>query len=208
MFRGLEDAMTLLVVCVLLALTATVLAFIFITPEKKRASLPKFLKILHDIANFKGLFIELIVKALYIFVTVFVILFGFFMIFVGGDFLGCLLTMVLGPIAIRLGFEASMMLILLVKNVISINNKLRSQTDEADADMGFDFSEFKAAPQQPVYQQPVYQQPVYEQPVAPQAPVAPVAPAAPAAPVAAFCPNCGTKVDGAFCPNCGKPMGQ
>lgn len=185
-----EAAGTVGVIALILAVAATVLAFIFVTPEKKRASLPKFLKILHDIANFKGLFIEVILKALYIFFTAFVILVGFFAIFTGANVLASLLTMVIGPIIIRLAFEATMMLILLVKNVISINNKLRSQNDEPDKDMGFDFSEFKPETQ------PVYQQPVYEQPVAPQQPAA------------VFCPHCGTKVDGAFCPQCGTPMAQ
>lgn len=183
-----EDAGALMIIALILAIAATVLAFIFITPEKKRDSLPKFLKILHDIANFKGLFIEVILKALYIFFTVFIILVGFFSLFLGADFLSSLLVMIIGPIVIRLGFEATMMLILLVKNVISINNKLRSQDDQGDADMGFNFSEFKAAPQQPVYQQPVYEQP--------------------SAPAVVYCPNCGAQVEGAFCPQCGTPMGQ
>ena len=178
-----EDAGALMVIALILAVAATVLAFIFITPEKKRESLPKFLKVLHDIANFKGLFIEVILKALYIFLTVFVILVGFFSLFLGADFLSSLLVMIIGPIIIRLGFEATMMLILLVKNVISINNKLRSQDDQGDADMGFNFSEFKAAPQQPVYEQPT-------------------------APAVVYCPHFGAQVEGAFCPQCGTPMGQ
>ena len=35
--------------------------------------------------------------------------------------------MILGPIMIRLVYELLMMAVLLLKNVISINNKLRSQ---------------------------------------------------------------------------------
>ena len=43
--------------------------------------------------------------------------------------------MILGPIVVRLIFEFLMMALLLVKNVISINNKLRApgeQSDDAD----------------------------------------------------------------------------
>ena len=46
-----------------------------------------------------------------------------------------LLLMILGPIVVRLIFEFLMMALLLVKNVISINNKLRApgeQSDDAD----------------------------------------------------------------------------
>ena len=45
--------------------------------------------------------------------------------------------MILGPIVVRLIFEFLMMALLLVKNVISINNKLRApgeQSDDVDSD--------------------------------------------------------------------------
>ena len=43
-----------------------------------------------------------------------------------------LLTMILGPIVIRLAYEFTMMFLLLIKHVIQINNKLKSQ-EEAPA---------------------------------------------------------------------------
>ena len=168
------------IVSLVLAIVATVLAFIFITPEKKRASLPKFFQVVADVFNFKGLIIEKILKALYIFLTIYVILDGFFMIFVGAPFFSCLLTMVLGPVLVRVVFELLMMLVLLVKNVISINNKLKNQNDEpAKDDFAFDYSQFTA-------------------------------PEAPKAEEAAFCVNCGTKVEkgNAFCPDCGTPVNK
>ena len=66
------------IVALILAIVATVLAFIFIVPEKKRAKLNKFGQFWHDALNFKFLIVEKILQALYIFFTAFVLLSGFF----------------------------------------------------------------------------------------------------------------------------------
>ena len=123
-----------LIVAVVLAIAATVLAFIFIVPEKRREKLNAFGKFLHDLCAFKFLVVEKILQALYIFSTAFIVLYGVLQLFnvqrdywtgasrwMGGTGLLCIIV---GPIAIRLSYELMMMAILLVKNVISINRKL------------------------------------------------------------------------------------
>lgn len=171
------------VISVLLALAATVLAFIFIMPSKKRDQLSKPLQILHDIFNFNGLIIEVILKAVYIFATAFAIIGGFFSIFAGENFFACLLIMILGPIVIRIIFEFSMIVIILVKNVIQINKKLKyPEGEQKDETFGFDYSQFAQSKEEPA-----------EEPT----PVADV-----------YCINCGNKVEpgNAFCPHCGKSV--
>ena len=176
---------TSIIVCGLLAITATVLAFIFIVPEKKRASLNKFGKFLHDALNFKFLIVEKILQALYILATSYAIIQGFFLLFTvqsyGGYYysysrwygLEGLALMILGPIVIRLAYEGIMMFILLIKNVIQINNKIKGDADSDKKDVF-------AAPN-----------------------FTPAAPTQEAAPT--FCTCCGSKVEGntAFCTNCG-----
>lgn len=199
------------IVAIIIAIVATVLAFIFIVPEKRRAQMGAFGKFLHDTCNFKYLIVEKILQALYIFATAYVILAGFFMLFMAPQdwFTGTrhwlggygLLTMIAGPIAVRLVYELLMMGILLVKHVISINCKLRNQNDGSQADPFStpDMSAMKATLQQKAAKRAQ---------AAPAAPVDPAAPAAPTEPVAApekkFCSACGTPLDGAdCCPNCG-----
>ena len=58
---------TMLIIAGVLALVATVLAFIYVVPEKKREKLGAFGKFLHDTCNFKYLMVEKILQALYIF---------------------------------------------------------------------------------------------------------------------------------------------
>ncbi len=123
---------------ILSAIAATVLAFIFILPEKKRAALPAALKQIADILDFRTLFLEKIVKALYLFLTFSCICVGLLMlisvnygyytdVWMGG--VG-LLTMIVGPIVIRILFEITMLFILLVQNVMEINKKLSARSED------------------------------------------------------------------------------
>lgn len=194
------------IIATILAIIATVAAFILVVPESKREKLGRFGKFLHDAVNFKFLIVEKILQALYIFVTAYVILCGFFMLFMapetwtGRHWLGGygILLMVLGPIVVRMCYELLMMVILLVKNVISINRKLKNQNDSnVDTDL-FAVPDLRRT-----------------QPAKPAAPVTPAAPAAPAqrstpfqpaeqaAPAASFCTRCGAHLDeNGHCPNC------
>lgn len=171
------------------AIILTVLAFVFIVPEKRRELLNKFGKFLHDTANFKYLIIEKILQALYIFLTIYVILVGFFMLFstqtrfdyynyrTYNEWAGGygLLVMIFGPIVVRLAYEGVMMFILLVKNVIQINSKLKSANGEPAAE---------------AFSEPVKQ---------PEETTAPAK--------KAFCANCGAPVgEGTFCNNCGAKL--
>ena len=161
---------TLGLIALVLAIAATVLAFIFIVPAKRRDQMGKFGKFLHDTCNFRYLIIEKILQALYIFATALTILIGFFMLFctdwngwMGGK---GILLMILGPIGVRVTYELLMMAVLAVKNIISINSKLRNQnegaagTDIFDPDMSslkeaFGVKEEKAAKAEPVESAPV-----------------------------------------------------
>lgn len=126
------------IIGIVLAIAATVLLLIFVVPEKKREKLPTFFKAIHDICNFKGLLLEKVLKVLYIFSTLNVIFGGFLNWFKGGNFglnfLVGLAMMVLGPIVLRLVYEALMLFVLLVKNVIQINNKLKNNNNAPQND--------------------------------------------------------------------------
>ena len=123
------------------ALVCAILSVALITPASKRETLSPFFKGLADIFNFRGLIIEKILKFFYIVSTYFCIFGGFFMLFAQERSWGGyrslagqgLLTMLLGPIFIRIMFEFMMLTILLVKNVIEINNKLKNQNTNNSA---------------------------------------------------------------------------
>ena len=201
-----------MIIAVILAITATVLAFIFIVPDKRREKLNGFFKFLHDLCNFKFLVVEKILQALYIFSTAFVILYGVLQLFnvqenwAGGHtWMGGvgLLYIILGPIIVRLTYEMMMMVILLVKNVIAINHKLANQSGDGNDDVFAvpDVQELKAAARQRK-QQAKEAQSAYEPQQYVQAPPVQETPARPAA---RFCPNCGAQLENGVCPRCGVP---
>ena len=125
----------------------TVLAYKYIVPEKKRAGLNKLGQFLHDVFNFKFLIVEKILQFFYVLATIACVCGGLAMIFgftayewrdkVYADWYGIygILAAVLGPIAIRISYEFIMMGILLVKNVIQINKKLKNQAEEEEYKM-------------------------------------------------------------------------
>jgi len=163
------------ILALIFALGATVVLFIFVLSKKRYDRLPKFLKIVADILNFKELYLEKVLRALYVFATMLCICLGFFMLFSGvyhpfinkfTSFAGYgLLVMFVGPIVVRLAYELLLMFILLVKNVMEINNKLSCKCEK------------KAEPV------------VEEKPVEPKF---------------VFCSQCGTRYDAnkGGCPNC------
>ena len=211
-----------LIIAVVLAIAATVLAFIFIVPEKRREKLNAFGKFLHDLCSFKFLVVEKILQALYIFSTAFIVLYGVLQLFnvqrdywtgasrwMGGTGLLCIIV---GPIAVRLSYEMMMMAVLLVKNVISINRKLAEELKKA-----IQRKEPQPQPQPPVQPQPPYQQPQPPYQPQPQPPVQSQPEPQPQPPVqpqpvweeparpAQFCRECGSRLENGVCPQCGKP---
>ena len=110
------------------AIAGTVLAAIFLLPEKKSIKLKGILKVLSDICNFRTLYIDKVVKILYVYFTLLDICVGFFLHFAGGAYsLAGLGMLLVGPALTRIGFEVFVMFILLVNNVIEINNRLRDR---------------------------------------------------------------------------------
>jgi len=135
---------------VIATIVAVILLYIKVLPENKRASLPPIGKFAADFFSFKELYLEKVMRFFYILGTVSCIVTGALMLYgfehseytsyygytrsnttwYGGY--GIALAIV-GPIVLRLAYEGVMMFILLVKNTIEINNKMKSDKAEAPA---------------------------------------------------------------------------
>lgn len=126
---------------VLHAIAATVLLYIMVLPKRKDGKLNAFLQQVHNFFNVKKLYLEEVLKFLYVLSSVLMVCVGFFMLlgyeygynYYGlekqSTFLPGLLVMVLGPVVLRLVYEGIMMFILLVKNTMEINNKLKAEKE-------------------------------------------------------------------------------
>lgn len=231
-----------LILGVIVAVVLTVLVYVLILPKSKEGKLGKFPQFLRDLFKFKKLFIEEILRFIYIFQTFLCIGIGFFMMFgqVGGlslsssttksiangiasgiasgnaaeitksinkaasslvqpksTFVIGLLILILGPILLRIAYELTMMLILLVSNVKEINAKLgTNMTISQVAKMNVEEVTPAVTPVEPV--------PTPE-PVQETVTVEPVRENVVEEPAVKKCPQCGAEVsdEQKFCMTCG-----
>lgn len=116
----------------------TVLLYIKVLPRKMDGALENpFLQFLHDFFHFKKLYLEEVLRFIFTLATVACIAIGAFLLITVNSYDGYyysystwyggygLLLMIGGPIFLRLVYEGFMMAILLVKNTIEINSKLK-----------------------------------------------------------------------------------
>lgn len=135
---------------VVLTVISIVLLYLFVLPKKQNGKLPPFLQRLHDFFHFKKLFLEPILKFLYLLSTCFCIFFGLFLLFgrveyishpflstyssySESTFLRGLVLLVAGPIVLRILYEGAMLLILAARNLVEINQKFGAAPGTADA---------------------------------------------------------------------------
>lgn len=130
-----------LVLGIIAAIVITVFLYIKVLPRKYDGKLPnKYWQFVHDFFHFKKLYLEEVLKAIYVLANAACIAIGAFMLISFQTYTSYyygysrttwyggygLLLIIGGPIALRLTYEGIMMFILLVKNTIEINNKLKA----------------------------------------------------------------------------------
>ncbi|MBP5512702.1 hypothetical protein J6X73_00855 [Candidatus Saccharibacteria bacterium] len=112
------------IIALILAIIGGVLVhFLFV--KAKQEPKGKFLVWLKDFLAFKTMWIEPIMKVLYYIGTIFVVLASFSLISV--SFLSFILTLVLGPIVIRLIYEGAMMFIMIWHNTQTIADSTKKK---------------------------------------------------------------------------------
>ena len=140
----------IIVLGIIATIVLTVILCIKVLPAKYDGTFSnKYLQRIHDYFNFKKLYLESVLKVLFIFLSIASVVvsllqatigniinviqmadYGFVSFsyilrsFISNFFIG-VLAAVLVPIALRLVYEGILMFILLVKNVIDINNKMK-----------------------------------------------------------------------------------
>ncbi len=109
-----------IIIAAILAVIGGILIY-FLFVKSKTDPKGKFAKWLKDFLAFKVMWIEGILKVIYYIATIFIILFSFSFLPMGGTgvllFFGCL---ILGPVVIRLTYEMTMMFIMIWHNTKDI----------------------------------------------------------------------------------------
>lgn len=117
-FSGLSDGagIWMIVAFVLAIIGGILIHFLFI--KGKFQTKNKFLLWLKDFLEFKTMWIETIAKIFYYIITTYIILASFALI--SSSFLNFILTLVLGPIVVRVIYESIIMLIMIWRNTADI----------------------------------------------------------------------------------------
>ena len=107
-------------IATILAIVGGILVY-FLFVKSKNNPKGKFMQWLKDFLSFKIMWLEPILKCLYYIATILVILVSFgFLSFGGAGVLMFFLTLILGPILVRLGYEFTMMFIMIWRNTKDI----------------------------------------------------------------------------------------
>lgn len=117
-----------LILAVIATIVLVILIYVMILPKSKDGKLNGFFQWVHDFFHMKKLYIESVLRFFYILGTIFWLCVGFFFMFVAKPVILLGLAIMVGSFIInRLLFEFNMLLILLVKNTMEINNRLNNK---------------------------------------------------------------------------------
>ena len=120
MASGLEGAAIWMIIAGILAVIGGILVY-FLFVKAKTEPKGKFTKWLKDFLSFKIMWIEPILKVVYYIATIFVILFSFSFLALGGvGVLSFFMCLIFGPIIVRLTYEMTMMFIMIWRNTRDI----------------------------------------------------------------------------------------
>ena len=96
--------------------------------KKNEGKFNGFVGWLYDFLSFKKMFMEALLKILYLIVALFITLSSFASI--GTNFLAFLLTLTIGNIIARLVYEFALLLLVICRNTTEINKKLSRKDDD------------------------------------------------------------------------------
>lgn len=114
------------IVALILSIIGGILVyFLFIKTNNK---LSDNLKKLRDLLDFRITLIEPILKIVYLIGTIFIILFSFNFITI--NFISFLLILIIGPVIIRIVYEAALILVMIWKNTKIISDNTKKDKDK------------------------------------------------------------------------------
>ena len=114
-----------MIIAAIIAIVGGILVY-FLFVKAKTEPKGKFLKWLKDFLSFKVMWIEPILKVVYYIATIFIVLNSFSFLGLGGyGVLMWLLTLILGPVILRVAYEATMMFIMIWRNTRDIAENVK-----------------------------------------------------------------------------------
>ena len=117
-----------LIVSLILAIVGGILIYFLFLSKKNEGKFKGFLGWVYDFLSFKKFFLEAVLKITYLIVAIYITLSSFAMI--ASNFLGFILTLVLGNVLARIIYEFSLLVLVICRNTTEINAKLSNKKDD------------------------------------------------------------------------------
>ncbi len=121
----MERWYTLGTIAVIAALIGTAALFVLVLPERRRRSLPPALRMVADFLNMRSLLLEGILKAVYVFLNLLMILAGIIAMFtVENGFAVGIVMIIAGPFVLRVFHETLMLRLVTLKTLQEIRSMM------------------------------------------------------------------------------------
>ena len=116
-----------IIISLILAIVGGILVYFLFLSKKNEGKFTGFVGWLYDFLSFKKMFMEALLKILYLIIAIFITLSSFASI--GTNFIAFLLTLIVGNIVARVVYEFSLLLLVICRNTTEINKKLSRNDD-------------------------------------------------------------------------------
>ena len=117
-----------IIISLILAIIGGILIYFLFLNKKNEGKFNGFVGWLYDFLSFKKMFMEALLKIIYLIVALFITLSSFASI--GTNFIAFLLTLIVGNIIARLIYEFALILLIICRNTTEINKKLSKKDSE------------------------------------------------------------------------------
>ncbi len=120
------------IISIVLAIVGAILIVVLFTTRKNEGKFKGFVAWLYDFLSFKNMIVEIILKVTYLVIAIFITLYSLGLLFVSP--LSALMLLVFGNVLVRVGYEFSLMMIMLCRNTSDINSKLSKKEAKVEED--------------------------------------------------------------------------
>ena len=117
-----------IIVSLILAIVGGILIYFLFLSKKNEGKFTGFLGWLYDFLSFKKMFLETLLKITYLIVALYVTLSSFAII--GTNFLLFLVSLLLGNLLVRIGYEFSLILLVICRNTTEIAKNTKKSEDK------------------------------------------------------------------------------
>lgn len=117
-----------IIISLILAIVGGILIYFLFLSKKNEGKFTGFVGWLYDFLSFKKMFMEALLKILYLIVAIFITLSSFASI--GTSFIAFLITLIVGNIVARLVYEFALLLLVICRNTTEINKKLSKKDND------------------------------------------------------------------------------